>query len=309
MMITKEIVSMIKNRYVQFYSLVTENEKLLNERINELAINIADIDIRRKICSIDVNKDCRKKLKHLLNFILLKYNFHDLDFNDIYDTTKIGDPKSRKRTARYNGSDPRTVERLKYALKYQLIANDDCLYPIKDCWFPDKQNKLKYYHIISFMIVYKLLYNVNNSITYNVDNDLNKAYYNPITNDVIKNIVRDVINELEYCNYELIGIDGNPTKIKIKPNREQKNMKRFDCTQLTNYIELATIKNNKPPTLNELKEFINEMLEETSYGNDVEPICHEQYLRYYINIYNLGDKISQRKRRTKAEKESQENKK
>ena len=160
------------------------------------------------------------------------------------------------------------------------------------------------------MIVYKFLYNVNNSITYNVDNDLNKAYYNPITNDVIKNIVRDVINELEYCNYELIGIDGNPTKIKIKPNREQKNMRRFDCTQLTNYIELATIKNNKPPTLNELREFINnKMLEESSYGNDVEPICHEQYLRYYINIYNLGDKISQRKRRTKAEKESQENKK
>ena len=52
-------------------------------------------------------------------------------------------------------------------------------------------------------------------------------------------------------------------------------MKRFDCTQLTNYIELATIKNNKPPTLNELKEFINEMLEETSYGNDVEHIRHE----------------------------------
>lgn len=232
-----------------------------------------------------------------------------MDFNDIYDTTKIGDPKSRKRTARYNGSDPRTVERLKYALKYQLIANDDCLYPIKDCWFTIKQNKLKYYNIISFMIVYKLLYNVNNSITYNVDNDLNKAYYNPITNDVIKNIVRDVINELEHCNYELIGIDGNPTKIKIKPNRYQKNMKRFDCTQLTNYIELATAKNNKPPTLNELREFINKMLEETSYGNDVEPICHEQYLRYYINIYNLGDKIQQRKRRTKAEKESQENKK
>ena len=85
-------------------------------------------------------------------------------------------------------------------------------------------------------------------------------------------------------------------------------MKRFDCTQLTNYIAIATIKNNKPPTLNELKEFINEMLEETSYGNDVEPICHEQYLRYYINIYNLGDKISQRKRRTKAEIQSQENK-
>lgn len=108
----------------------------------------------------------------------------------------------------------------------------------------------------------------------------------------------------------MIWIDGNPTKIKIKPNRNQKSMKRFDCTQLTNYIELATIKNNKPPTLNELKEFINnKMLEETSYGNGVEPICHEQYLRYYINIYNLGDKISQRKRRTKAEKESQENKK
>lgn len=60
MMITKGIVSMIENRYEQFYSLVTENEKLLNERINELAINIVDIDIRRKICSIDVNKDCRK---------------------------------------------------------------------------------------------------------------------------------------------------------------------------------------------------------------------------------------------------------
>ena len=107
----------------------------------------------------------------------------------------------------------------------------------------------------------------------------------------------------------MIWIDGNPTKIKIKPNRNQKSMKRFDCTQLTNYIEFATIKNNKPPTLNELREFINKMLEETSYGNDVEPICHEQYLRYYINIYNLGDKISQRKRRTKEERQSQENKK
>ena len=51
---------MIENKYEQFYSLVTENEKLLNERINELAINIVDINIRRKICSIDVNKDCRK---------------------------------------------------------------------------------------------------------------------------------------------------------------------------------------------------------------------------------------------------------
>lgn len=59
-MITKGIVSMIENKYEQFYSLVTENEKLLNERINELAINIVDINIRRKICSIDVNKDCRK---------------------------------------------------------------------------------------------------------------------------------------------------------------------------------------------------------------------------------------------------------
>lgn len=51
------------------------------------------------------------------------------------------------------------------------------------------------------------------------------------------------------------------------------------------------------------------MLEESSYENDVEPICHEQYLRYYINIYNLGDKISQRKRRTNVEIQSQENKK
>ena len=59
-MISKGIVSMIENKYEQFYSLVTENEKLLNERINELAINIVDINIRRKICSIDVNKDCRK---------------------------------------------------------------------------------------------------------------------------------------------------------------------------------------------------------------------------------------------------------
>ena len=69
------------------------------------------------------------------------------------------------------------------------------------------------------MIVYKLLYNVNNSITYNVDNVLNKAHYNPITNDIIKNIIRDVINELKYCNYELIWIDDNLTKIKIKLNR------------------------------------------------------------------------------------------
>ena len=107
----------------------------------------------------------------------------------------------------------------------------------------------------------------------------------------------------------MIWIDGNPTKIKIKPNRNQKSMKRFDCTQLTNYIEFATIKNNKPPTLNELREFINnKMLKESSYGNNIDFICTDQSLRYYINIYNLGDKISQRKRRTKAEIQSQENK-
>lgn len=86
-------------------------------------------------------------------------------------------------------------------------------------------------------------------------------------------------------------------------------MKRFDCTQLTNYIELATIKNNKPPTLNELRMFINEMLKNSSHGNNVDFICTDQYLRYYINIYNLGDKISQRKRRTNTEIQSQENKK
>lgn len=82
-------------------------------------------------------------------------------------------------------------------------------------------------------------------------------------------------------------------------------MKRFDCTQLTNYIELATIKNNKPPTLNELRMFINEMLKNSSYGNNVDFICTDQYLRYYINIYNLSDKISQRKRRTNTEIQSQ----
>lgn len=106
----------------------------------------------------------------------------------------------------------------------------------------------------------------------------------------------------------MIWIDGNPTKIKIKPNRNQKSMKRFDCTQLTNYIELATIKNNKPPTLNELRMFINEMLKNSSHGNNVDFICTDQYLRYYINIYNLGNKISQRKRRTNTEIQSQENK-
>ena len=45
-----------------------------------------------------------------------------------------------------------------------------------------------------------------------------------------------------------------------------------------------------------------------SYENNVDFICTDQSLRYYINIYNLGDKISQRKRRTKAEIQSQENK-
>ena len=77
---------------------------------------------------------------------------------------------------------------------------------------------------------------------------------------------------------------------------------------MTNYIELATIKNNKPPTLNELRMFINEMLKNSSHGNNVDFICTDQYLRYYINIYNLGDKISQRKRRTNIEIQSQENK-
>lgn len=85
-------------------------------------------------------------------------------------------------------------------------------------------------------------------------------------------------------------------------------MKRFDCTQLTNYIELVTIKNNKPPTLYKLRMFINEMLKNSSYENNVDFICTDQSLRYYINIYNLGDKISQRKRRTKEEIQSQENK-
>ena len=32
-MITKGIVSMIENKYEQFYSLVTENEKLLNNEL------------------------------------------------------------------------------------------------------------------------------------------------------------------------------------------------------------------------------------------------------------------------------------
>ena len=45
-------------------------------------------------------------------------------------------------------------------------------------------------------------------------------------------------------------------------------MKRFDCTQLTNYIELATIKDNKPPTLYKLRMFINEMLGGSLYGNN-----------------------------------------
>lgn len=49
-------------------------------------------------------------------------------------------------------------------------------------------------------------------------------------------------------------------------------MKRFDYTQLTNYIELVTIKNNKPPTLNELRMFINEMLGGSLYGNNVDYI-------------------------------------
>ena len=86
-------------------------------------------------------------------------------------------------------------------------------------------------------------------------------------------------------------------------------MKRFDCTQLTNYIELATIKDNKPPTLYKLRMFINEMLGASIYGNNDDYIYTDQCLRYYINIYNLGDKILQRKRRTNAEIQSQENKK
>ena len=49
-------------------------------------------------------------------------------------------------------------------------------------------------------------------------------------------------------------------------------MRRFDCTQLANYIELATIKDNKPPTLNELRMFINEMLGGSIYGNNVDYI-------------------------------------
>ena len=37
--------------------------------------------------------------------------------------------------------------------------------------------------------------------------------------DVLK---KYVINEFKHCNYELIGIDDNPTKTKIKLNRYQK---------------------------------------------------------------------------------------
>ena len=51
------------------------------------------------------------------------------------------------------------------------------------------------------------------------------------------------------------------------------------------------------------------MLGASIYGNNDDYIYTDQCLRYYINIYNLGDKISQRKRRTNAEIQSQENKK
>lgn len=48
---------------------------------------------------------------------------------------------------------------------------------------------------------------------------------------------------------------------------------------------------------------------EDHYTETMLIIYTDQSLRYYINIYNLGDKISQRKHRTNAEIQSQENKK
>lgn len=217
-----------------------------------------------EICRLQIDGELLNYIKDTFTYIKLTESFMGVRFEYIY---------SKKPKFLYNGSDPRTKERLHNAIKYQYISKYDYI----------NENKG-----LLCVIAYKMLRKINNSITYN---DGNNVIYEPIDNVCLCKIINEVKEEINNQNYTVYDVNGYAHELNIC--YVYTKMKRFNKNELKIIIENT----GEFPTLQEICDYINKQ----EFQKECPQTVYVQQLKYYINEFGFNDLIKQRKRRTKEE--------
>lgn len=256
----------------EFDVLIKKTQESYIQRFKEIQECKCNNDINKikDICKIPLGIELRKFImKNISSLVNFKYSYCGVRFESIY---------IKKPGKLLNGSDSRILDNFKNALKYQMIANFEIFNNLIDTRTTSND---------AILYGYKLLYNVNNSMTYNVNNTIN---YNPIDHSKIKIIVTDIISELLKDDYTVTDLSGVPHV--LQKNYTYNNMELMTKEELANYINEAGIK----PTIKVVVSYINT-------NNKLPNGKHlsNEALKYYIDKYGLRDMVSIKSRRTKAE--------
>ena len=251
-----------ENQFNVLQDIISKTDAKFNERLEQIN-NTNSMKEIAEICRLQIDGE-------LLNYI--KSNFKNIKLTESFMGVRFEYIYSKKPKFLYNGSDPRTKDRLYNAIKYQYIS---------------QYNYINEHRGLLCIIAYKLLRKVNNSITYNEG----KTIYDPINQNCIKRMLIAIKEEINNKNYDVYDVNGYVHKLKI--DYEFKRMKRFTKNELTDIIKQV----GETPTLQEICDYINEQEMKKEWPNTV----YTQQLKYYVNEFELQDLVKQRKRRTKAE--------
>lgn len=242
-------------------------------RLNERSVKIEeDKNNLSIICSNDLFKEFNSwTYKNLSSDVLkIKYSFNGVRFEIFFNLKQL-----------YNGSDPRTLNRLKNAIKFQMIAN------YEDFNDFDKATK----HRIAFLYGNKLFSNINNNITFNNEE---QKLFKPITACDILEISKNIIYEIEEGNYSIYDINNQEKIIDVKNKNKDYHTMRITYEELENLINDFFKENGKKPTIKELREYYNKIYkidEIEDYEELTSKSISETLMRKYVKLGNLQEMI------------------
>lgn len=258
----------------EFESIITYTDNLYMQRKEKIDTCNNETELKN-ICKTPVDTELRHFVwNNISRKIPLKYSYCGVRFENIY---------IKKPNKLMNGSNTKTFNTIKNALKYQMIANYDIFSDVESL----DENKIKEITYIAKLYCYKLMYNINNSITFNQYGTIN---YNPIDSKKIDELIKEVRIELVNNNYTVYDLGDVPHVLQKKYTYN--NMELMSKEELICYINEVGVK----PTIKEVASYIN-----TNNKLPHDKDLSNETLKYYIDKYGLRDMVSIKSRRTKAE--------
>lgn len=266
---------------------------LTEERRSRIEAALSDEQSLRAVCSIPIDETFNIELKKLLEPIKLKTSYCGIRYDAVFPTSPYKtDAKGNRETNLLNGSNPSTLFRLKQIMKYEAIA----------LWQELEGLDEQYVGSFITLLGYKFMKRVNNSITYNTEDSV---IYSPILLENIVSIADEVTEEIKNKDYSIYDLCGNKKLLKERYVYDKE--KKFSKEQL----EAMLSKYDHKPTIKELVNDYNASVEAQTYAGDenkyeiinyiTENPMSPERLRWYLNQFDLIDRISQVRRRTKEE--------